>query len=118
MINAEGVNTIKQYAEWCKASFKEMPNMDVSDWKSAWDPTTRTAFVSGVWIGIDDLGTRRSTQAPFTYILHFNEKAKVDKFTKIWNDAWSARQLGWPDMCKCPSDYPCYDVPLGVKKAT
>ena len=119
MINAYNTTTIKEYAEWAQASFEQFPKMTSIAWKGGWDPVTMTAFVYAVWTGANTAGpgaTNRLATGNFVYMLHFNGRGKIDSFTKVWNDAWSARQLGWPDMCHCPSSiegFPCYDPPLG-----
>jgi hypothetical protein len=147
MINAWGITTVKDYAEWNVASVPQFPDIKATNWTAAWDPFSRNAFVYGVWTGTNSAGpghTDRFATGPFVYMLHFNEHAKVDRFTKVWNDAHSARQyagmepklvfptasetnvasrpaprrLGWGDMCHCPPKipgFPCYDPPLGPK---
>jgi len=122
MINAWNITTIKAYAEWVAESLEQFPRMMSIDWIVAWDPDSYNAMVYAVWTGANTAGpgaTMRFATGSFVYKLHFNFNGKIDKFTKVWNDEWSARQLGWPAQCECPApsaDFPCFSVPLGPKE--
>jgi predicted ester cyclase len=95
-----GVETLEAYTDWMKGLFTPVPNgrYELRAFAVDGDRNNVTAF--GVFHGThtDDGGpvppTGKSVAADYVYVMEFDD-GKIRHMTKIWNDVFSIRQIGW-----------------------
>ena len=67
----------------------------------SFDENTRTAMFFGtfhathVGEGAPIPPTHKKTNTHYVYTLKMSDNDKVEEMTKIWNDGWCFRELGW-----------------------
>jgi predicted ester cyclase len=95
-----GIETLEAYTEWMKNLLTPLPD-GVAEVKSfAVDDARNNVAVYGVFRGTHtgDGGpvapTGKSAAADYVYVINF-DKDKISHMTKIWNDGYTMRQLGW-----------------------
>ena len=95
-----GVDTLEAYADWMKGLFTPMPDGSYEIRAFAVDDERRSVAAYGVFRGTHtgDGGpvppTGKSVEADYVYVMTFDGD-KIRHMTKIWNDAFSLKQVGW-----------------------
>lgn len=95
-----GVETLEAYTEWMKSLLTVLPDgtADVCSFAVDEDRSNVTAY--GVFRGTHsgDGGpvppTGKTAAADYVYVMDFDGD-KISHMTKIWNDGYTMRQLGW-----------------------
>lgn len=94
------VSTVEAYVEWVKGLFDPIPDIHPEIKASATDPDRNSVAVFAVVHGTQtgDGGpvppTGKTVAADYVYVMQFDGD-KIRHMTKIWNDGFSLRQLGW-----------------------
>jgi ketosteroid isomerase-like protein len=95
-----GVDTLEAYTEWMKNLLTPLPD-GVAELKAfAVDEDRNNVTAFGVFRGTNtgDGGpvppTGKSASADYVYVMDF-DGGKISHMTKIWNDGYTLRQLGW-----------------------
>jgi len=96
----EGVETLEAYAEWMKNLLVPLPDGTAEVRSFAVDDERHFVAVYGVFRATHsgDGGpvapTGKSAAADYVYVMEFDGD-KIRHMTKIWNDVYTMRQLGW-----------------------
>ena len=96
------VKTVEGYCEWAAAFGKvTAPGATYDLHAASWDEGTRTATFFATYLakhtgeGGPVPPTGKETHSDYVYALTMNSDDKVQSMTKIWNDGWALRELGW-----------------------
>jgi predicted ester cyclase len=95
-----GVNTLQAYTEWMKGLFTPAPDGRYEVRSFAVDETRNNVIAYGVFRGTHTAEggpvppTGKGVEADYVYVMEFDGD-KIRHMTKIWNDVFSLRQLGW-----------------------
>ena len=94
------VDTLKAYTEWMKWLLVQLPDGSAEVRAFAVDEARSSVTAFGVFHGTHPgeggpvPATGRTASADFVYVMDF-DGPKIRHMTKIWNDGWALRQLGW-----------------------
>lgn len=94
------VDTVADYAEWMKNLLTPLPDGTAEVRSFAVDEDRHNVAAFGVFRGTHtgDGGpvapTGKSAAADYVYVMDFDGD-KIRHMTKIWNDGYTMRQLGW-----------------------
>jgi predicted ester cyclase len=95
-----GIETLEAYTEWMKDLLTPLPD-GVAEVKSfAVDDSRNNVAVYGVFRGTHTgeggpvAPTGKSAAADYVYVIDF-DRDQISHMTKIWNDGYTMRQLGW-----------------------
>lgn len=94
------VTTLEGYSEWMKGLFTPIPDGHYELKSFSADTDSGRVCASAVFRGTHtgDGGpvppTGKKVAADYVYEMEFRD-GRIAHMTKIWNDAWSLRQLGW-----------------------
>jgi predicted ester cyclase len=94
------IKTLEQYTEWMKGMFVPLPDgtYEVKAFSADEDRKVVTAFA--VFAGTNTAAagsispTGKSVQTDYVYAMEFDGD-KIRHMTKIWNDGYALRKLGW-----------------------
>jgi predicted ester cyclase len=95
-----GVDTLQAYTEWMKGLFALMPDGRYELRSFAIDETRRSVSAYAVFRGTHTgeggptPPTGRRAEADYVYVMEFDGD-RIRHMTKIWNDAFTLKQLGW-----------------------
>ncbi len=95
-----GVDTLQGYVEWVKGLFTPMPDNSYEVRSFAADEVRRNVVAAAIFRGthtgaggpVSPTGKRAETD--YVYVMQFDGD-KIRHMTKIWNDGFALRQLGW-----------------------
>jgi predicted ester cyclase len=96
------INTLADYAEWMKGMMSVVPDGHYEMKSFAADPergnVTAYAIFNATHTGEGGPvpPTGKSASSDYVYVMQFDGD-KISHLTKIWNDGWALRQLGWAD---------------------
>jgi predicted ester cyclase len=94
------IDRLETYVEWMKGIFVPIPDGNYEIKGFAVDEDRQVVVAAAVFNGTHsaDAGngppTGRSVTAEYCYVMEFDGD-KISHMTKIWNDGFSLRQLGW-----------------------
>ena len=94
------VNTLEAYAEWMKGLFTPLPDGRYELKFFGEDENRNCVAAIAVYHGthtgdggpVDPTG--KAASADYVYAMQF-EDGRIKHMTKIWNDAFTLKQLGW-----------------------
>ncbi|HJU43716.1 MAG TPA: ester cyclase [Vicinamibacterales bacterium] len=95
-----GVDTVEAYANWMKGMYAPLPNARYEIKSFAVDEQRNNVAAFGVFrathtaAGGPVAPTGKTVEADYVYVMDF-EGSQIKHMTKIWNDAFSLKQLGW-----------------------
>jgi predicted ester cyclase len=95
-----GITTLEGYTEWMKGFFTPVPDGSYEVRSFAVDEARGNAIAYAVLRGhhTADGGpvppTGQTVEADYVYVMQFDGD-RIRHMTKIWNDGFSLRQLGW-----------------------
>lgn len=95
-----GVETLEQYTEWAKGLLTPMPDAGYELKSLATDEDRQTVISYAVFSGTHTgeggpvPPTGENTQTDYVYAMEFDGD-KIRHVTKIWNDGFALRGLGW-----------------------
>ena len=95
-----GVSTLEGYTEWMKGLFTPVPDGRYELKSFAVDDARQHVAAYGVFKGTHTHEggpvppTGKSVAADYVYVMEFDGD-RIRHMTKIWNDAFSLKQLGW-----------------------
>ena len=95
-----GVKSLAEYTDWMKGLLTPIPDASYEVRSFALDEERNNVAAYGVFKGTHtgDGGpmapTGKSVSADYVYVMEF-EGDRIRHMTKIWNDAFSLKQLGW-----------------------
>ncbi len=98
----EGVNTLEGYTEFMKNLFKPVPDGNYEIRSFAVDEERNNVIGFGVFRGTNTgeggpvPPTGNKAEAEYVYVMDF-EGDKIKHMTKIWNDSFTMKQLGWAE---------------------
>jgi predicted ester cyclase len=96
----EGVETLQAYTEWWKGFLPLVPDGKYEVKSFALDETRNNVAAYGIFRGTHTgeggpvPPTGKKVEADYVYIMQFDGD-RIRHMTKIWNDAFSMKQLGW-----------------------
>ena len=96
----EGVETVEAYTDWTKALLTPIPDGSYEVRSFAVDEERNNVTVYAVFRGTHTgeggpvPPTGKQVEADYVYVMQF-EGDKIRHMTKIWNDGFSLKQLGW-----------------------
>jgi predicted ester cyclase len=94
------MKTIEEYTAWTKGLFTPIPDANTEVKFLAEDAERSTvaayAIFKGTQTGPGGPGepTGKSVATDYVYVMEF-EGEKIKHMTKIWNDVYALRDLGW-----------------------
>ncbi|PZN95914.1 MAG: polyketide cyclase [Alphaproteobacteria bacterium] len=94
------ITTLADYAEWMKGLLVPVPDGAYHLTGFAYDAARDTVIASAVFTGTNSAAgglsppTGKAAQSDYVYVIAL-EDGRVRHMTKVWNDAWALRQLGW-----------------------
>ncbi len=94
------VRTIEAYTEWMKGLFTPVPDGRYELRSFAVDEARHTVSAYAVFRGTHTgeggpvAPTGKAVEADYVYVMEFDGD-RIRHLTKIWNDGFSLRQLGW-----------------------
>jgi len=92
---------VKEYVDWCQGFGKICPGATFTVKFKTFDPDTSTAiFVCSYHATHTGEGgpveaTGKSTDTDYVYKMIFNDDDKIVSMSKVWNDVWACKGLGW-----------------------
>jgi predicted ester cyclase len=95
-----GVTTLEGYTEWMKGLFSPLPDAHYELRSFAVDEGRHQVMAYAVFRGTHtgDGGpvppTGKRVEADYVYVMQFDGE-RIRHMTKIWNDAFSLKQIGW-----------------------
>jgi len=95
-----GVGTVAAYADWMKGLFTPAPDASYEVRSFAVDEKRGNAIGFAIFRGTHTgeggpvPPTGKRVEADYVYVMDFDGD-KIRHLTKIWNDGFSLRQLGW-----------------------
>ena len=96
----QGIDTLQGYTEWMKGLYTPIPDAGYELRTFAVDEQRQQAIAYAVFRGTHtgDGGpvppTGRKVEADYVYVMQFSD-GRIKHMTKIWNDGFSLKQLGW-----------------------
>jgi predicted ester cyclase len=96
------VHTLQDYAEWMKGMAAIVPDAQYEMKSFAVDPDHENVTAYAVYHathtgeGGPVPPTGKTAHSDYVYVMDF-DGGKIRHMTKIWNDGWALRQLGWVD---------------------
>ena len=94
------IHTLRDYAEWMKGMLVVMPDARYDVKSFAVDADRQNVTVYAVFHathtgeGGPVAPTGKAAHTDYVYVMDF-DGGKIRHMTKIWNDGWALRQLGW-----------------------
>jgi predicted ester cyclase len=91
---------LEDYAEWQKNLLVPIPDGQYELLSFGVDEQRSTVVAAAVFHGThtvdpgDNPPTGKSVAADYCYVMHFQDD-KISHMTKVWNDGFSLRELGW-----------------------
>ena len=95
-----GVDSLEAYTEWMKGLFTPIPDGSYEVRSFAVDESRSNVAAYGVFSGTHTgqggpvSPTGRRMEADYVYIMDF-EGDRIRHLTKVWNDGFSLKQIGW-----------------------
>jgi predicted ester cyclase len=95
-----GVETLEQYADWMKGLLTPLPDGSYDLKAFATDEARQVVVAYAVFSGTHtgDGGpvppTGKRIQSDYVYVMAF-DGGKIRDMTKIWNDGFALKELGW-----------------------
>ena len=95
-----GVDTLEAYTEWMKGMLTVMPDGSYEVRSFAVDEARNNVAAYGIFRGTHTgeggpvPPTGRRVQTDYVYIMEF-EGDRIRHLTKVWNDGFGLKQLGW-----------------------
>lgn len=96
----QGIDTLEGYTEWMKGLYTPIPDAGYELRSFAVDDQRQQVIAYAVFRGTHtgDGGpvppTGRKVEADYVYVMRFGDD-RIEHMTKIWNDGFSLKQLGW-----------------------
>lgn len=96
----DGIETVADYAEWMKAMFTPLPDGRYEVRSFAVDEVRNNVSVYAVYRATHSgeggpiPPTGRQLEADYVYVMDFDGD-RIRHLTKIWNDGFGLKQLGW-----------------------
>jgi predicted ester cyclase len=94
------VRALEHYTDWMESLFTLMPDASYELKAFGVDEDTGNVLAFGVFRGTHTgeggpvPPTGKRVEADYAYIMEF-ESRKIKHMTKVWNDGFSAQQIGW-----------------------
>lgn len=94
------ITTLAEYAEWMKGLLVPVPDGAYRLTGLAHDAARDTVIASAVFTGTNSAEggpsppTGKTATSDYAYVIKL-EGGRVRHMTKVWNDGWALRQLGW-----------------------
>lgn len=94
------IRTLADYTEWMKGLLTPIPDASYEIRSFAVDEDRNSVAAYGIFRGTHtgDGGpispTGKSVSADYVYVMEFDSD-RIRNMTKIWNDSYSLKQLGW-----------------------
>jgi predicted ester cyclase len=94
------IRTLADYTEWMKGLLTPIPDASYEIRSFAVDEDRNSVAAYGIFRGTHtgDGGpispTGKSVSADYVYVMEFDSD-RIRNMTKIWNDLYSLKQLGW-----------------------
>jgi predicted ester cyclase len=94
------LRTLESYSDWMKDLFALLPDGRYELRALATDQERNSVSAYAVFSGTHTgeggpvAPTGKSTSSDYVYVMQF-EDGKISHMTKIWNDGWALRELGW-----------------------
>lgn len=94
------ITALSAYAEWMKALLTMLTDGAYELTAFAEDGQRDTVIASAVFTGSHNgadgpvPATGQAARSDYAYVMKF-DSGKVSHMTKIWNDGWALKQLGW-----------------------
>ena len=95
-----GIDTLEGYTGWMKGLLGPIPDGHYKLKAFAADPDRNSVSAFAVFHGTHTgeggpvPPTGKAVAADYVYVMEFKAD-KIRHMTKIWNDVWSVRELGW-----------------------
>ncbi|MEM1020291.1 MAG: nuclear transport factor 2 family protein [Pseudomonadota bacterium] len=93
------IKTAEGYCAWMAGMFGPMPDASYALTGFAVDEDRQTVLASAVFHGTNTgegpvPPTGQKTASDYAYVMRFSDN-KLVHMTKVWNDGWALRELGW-----------------------
>ncbi|USH05337.1 hypothetical protein K6Q96_19195 [Grimontia kaedaensis] len=98
------IQTLEDYTHWMQGITNgPMAGSHYELTTSAFDHEKNTAIFFGTFFGIHSgeggpvAATGKKCASHYVYVMQLSDEGKVTHMTKIWNDGWALKELGWTD---------------------
>lgn len=94
------IESLSAYADWMRGLLTMLTDGSYELTAFAEDTERSTVIASAVFTGTHKgadgpvPATGQSARSDYAYVMKFDQ-GKVSQMTKIWNDGWALKQLGW-----------------------
>jgi predicted ester cyclase len=94
------VDTLEAYTEWMKGLYTPVPDASYEIRSFAADEARGNVIAYGIFRGTHSADggpvppTGKTVEADYVYVMDFDGD-RIRHMTKIWNDGFSLRQVGW-----------------------
>lgn len=93
------VGTLQQYTEWMKGILTVLTDGRYELHAFAEDPDRSQVCAFATFVGTHKEGgpvapTGKTTRTDYVYVMQFRD-SKINHMTKVWNDGYALRELGW-----------------------
>lgn len=94
------ISKLSAYADWMRGLLTMLTDGTYELTAFAEDAERDTVVATAVFTGTHDgadgpvPATGRAARSDYAYVMRFRD-GKVSHMTKIWNDGWALKQLGW-----------------------
>lgn len=94
------IRTLADYTEWMKGLLTPIPDASYEIRSFAVDEGRNSVAAYGIFkgthtgVGGPISPTGKSVSADYVYVMEFDSD-RIRNMTKIWNDSYSLKQLGW-----------------------
>lgn len=95
-----GITTLEGYTEWMKGLLTPVPDAHYELQSFAVDEARNNVAAYGIFHGTHTgeggpvPPTGKKIKADYVYVMNFSDD-RIQHMTKIWNDSFSLKQLGW-----------------------
>ena len=96
------MKTVQEYADWLQGLGKGPLTGNTIEFKSiAYDEERNLVNYVGVFKathtgeGGPVPATNKTMETDYMYLIKMNDDGKIESMTKIWNDGWTLKQVGW-----------------------
>jgi len=94
------ISSLADYADWMRGLLTMLTDGTYELTALAEDAERDTVVASAIFTGTHDgadgpvPATGQTARSDYAYVMRFSD-SRVNHMTKIWNDGWALKQLGW-----------------------
>ena len=96
----DGIESVEAYTEWAKGILAPLPDAGYEMKSIGEDSAAKSVTAYSIFRGTNTgkggpiEATGKKVETDYVYVLEF-DGGKIRRMTKIWNDGFALKQLGW-----------------------